>query len=274
MRKLLVALMAVALLLTACGEGDPEIVGVRASIDPAVGDSRFLFSVNEIDGGRRGSPEEAVSVTASPLDRPDVVVEAEAEFVWVVPNAFGLYKVDIPWEEPGTWEIDFSISTDEVTQPFLVLVAAEMTTAGIGESAPRVASATLSDTSVDDITTDYPVYEPFYELSLDEALDNGRKTVAIFATPAYCTSAACGPMMQIAKDIAPGYPDVNWVHVEVYLGFNDDGFAPDVAHLAPAVTAFELPSEPWIFVMDEDGVIEARIEGVLADGELESILER
>lgn len=273
MRKLLIILVACAALLSACGEGDPEIVGIRASIDPAVGDGRFLFGVNEIDGGRRGGPDEAVSVVASPLDHPDVVVEAEAEFVWVVPNAFGLYKVDIPWEEPGTWEIDFSISTGEVTQPFLVLVAAEMATAAIGEEAPLVASATLSDTSIDDITTDYPVYEPFYELSLDEALENGKKTVAIFATPAYCTSAACGPMMQIAKAVAPEYPDVNWVHVEVYQGFNEDGFAPDVAHLAPAVSAFELPSEPWIFIMDEDGVIEARVEGVLADGELESLLD-
>jgi hypothetical protein len=35
---------------------------------------------------------------------------------------------------------------------------------------------------------------------------------------------------------------------------------------------FGLPSEPWIFVMDEEGVVIARIEGVLGDGELEAIL--
>ena len=97
--------------------------------------------------------------------------------------------------------------------------------------------------------------------------------VVIFATPAYCTSAACGPMMRQTKEIADRYPEVDWIHVEVYQGFNDEGFAPDVAHLAPAVVEFGLPSEPWIFVIDEQGTVMARIEGVLGDGELESLLE-
>jgi hypothetical protein len=80
-------------------------------------------------------------------------------------------------------------------------------------------------------------------------------------------------MMAHAKDLRPAYPDVNWVHVEVYEGFNDATFAPDVEHLAPAVVAYGLPSEPWVFVMDESGVVVARFEGVIGAGELEAVLE-
>ena len=143
----------------------------------------------------------------------------------------------------------------------------------IGEEAPLVATPTVADTPIEDLSTDFPIDERFYQVSLDEALANGRQTVAIFATPAFCTSAACGPMMNQVKDMAGAYPDVNWVHVEVYQGFNEADFAPDVDHLVPAVTEFGLPSEPWIFVMDEQGVVSARLEGVLAPGELEELLD-
>ncbi len=271
MRRLVV-IVALVVVATACSSDEPVLVGIRASVDPAVGDERFLFGVNEISGARRGSPEEQVTLTATSLDSPDSSFDVDAEFVWMVPGAFGIYKAAIPFDVPGQWEIDWEISTGEPTDPFLILVADEPTTVAIGEQAPRSSTPTLADTDLEDLTTDYPVNEAFYELSLDEALENGNKTVAVFATPAYCTSAACGPMMVQVKDLQGSHPDVNWVHIEVYQGFNSDGFAPDVEHLAPAVVDYRLQSEPWIFVMDEQGVVVARIEGVLAEGELEALL--
>lgn len=275
MKKLVVLAVGLALLAGACSStsDEPDLVGIRASLDPAVGDARFLFAVNEIDGTRRGSPDEKVSVTAKPLDRPGTILEDEADFVWIIEGSIGLYRADLPFDSAGTWELDFDISTGEQTQPFLVLVQEEPSTVALGEDAPRVPTPTLADTALEDLTTDSPPDEAFYELSLDQALSNGNKTVVVFATPAFCTSAACGPMMKHAKDAQTRYPDVNWVHVEVYEGFNEQGFAPDTEHLAPAVVAYGLPSEPWIFVMDEDGVVVARFEGVLAPGELEAVLD-
>lgn len=268
------ALIALSLVAAACSSDEGErLIAIRASVDPAVGDERFLFAVNEIDGTRRGSPDEVVTVEAKALDAPDAVFEVEADFLWMVPGSIGLYRAEIPFDRPGQWEIDFSVSTGEPTQPFLVLVNEQPATISEGDEAPRVATPTLATTDPEDLTTDFPIHEPFYVLSLDEALDNGRKTVAIFATPAFCTSAACGPMMRQTKEISAAYPEVNWVHVEVYEGFNEDGFAPDLEHLAPAVVEYRLPSEPWIFVMDETGTVVSRIEGVLADGELEALLD-
>jgi hypothetical protein len=273
-KKLLVVVVALVLVSAACSsEPEETLVGIRATSDPAIGDSRFLFAINEIGGERRGSPDEIVTFTAKPLDAPGTTIEDQATFVWVVPDGFGLYKADIPFDTAGMWEIEFAVSTGEKTEPFLVLVNEEPATVAIGEPAPRIASPTLADTPIEDLTTDDPVQETLYELSLDEALENGKKTVAIFATPAFCTSAACGPMMAQAKTVSASYPDVNWVHVEVYSGFNESDFAPDVDHLVPAVVAFGLPSEPWIFVMDEDGGVMARLEGVLAEGELEALLD-
>lgn len=270
----LVILAAIASTVSACSSssGD-ELIGLRATSDPAVGDDRFLFAVSELDGTRRGSPEEAITVTAWPLENPDDAYEVPADFLWIIEDSIGLYRAAIPFDQAGQWEIEFEVSTGEATQPFLVLVADEPHTIAVGDEAPRVATPTLDTTPVEDLTTDSPVDEAFYRVSLDEALESGRPTVVVFATPAYCQTATCGPMMQQLKDVQPDYPDVNWIHVEVYQGFNEPGFAPDLDHLAPAVAAFKLQSEPWVFVMDETGVVVARIEGVLADGELEAILD-
>jgi hypothetical protein len=266
-----------ALLLAACGaddggSSDEVLVGIRASTDPAVGDSRLLFAINEIGGTRRGSPSEVVQVVAKPLDQPSRSIEAEAEFVWIVPDVSGLYLADVPFDTPGLWDIEFSISTGETTEPFLMDIQAEPMTVAIGEQAPRVRTPTLTEAPLEDLTTDDEPLGSLYESSLDELLDNGRPTVVLFATPAFCTSAACGPLLDQTKALASTHADADFIHIEVYQGFNEPGFAPDGDHLVPAVVEFGLPSEPWIFVMDETGVVIARIEGVLAEGELDALL--
>jgi hypothetical protein len=274
MRRLLLVLAVLTLLVSACSstsKADP-LVGIRASTDPAVGDDRLLFAVHEIGGTRRGGPDEVVTLVASPLDAPNVELEAEATYVWIVPGAIGLYLASVPFDRAGTWQIDFAISTGEPTEPFLVDIQAEPATVALGEPAPLVETPTVLTDPIEDLTTDNDPLLSFYSTSLDDALSNGRKTVVIFATPAYCTSAACGPMLEQTKTMASVYPDVDFLHVEVYSGFNEPGFEPDGAHLVPAVVAFGLPTEPWVFVMDEEGVVIGRFDGVLGDGEIESLL--
>jgi hypothetical protein len=275
MKRLLLLLAALALLASACSsapEAEP-LIGIRASTDPAVGDDRLLFAVHEVGGTRRGGPDETVTLVASPLDAPTVELTSEATYVWIVPDAIGLYLATVPFDRPGTWQIDFAVSTGEPTEPFLIDIREEATTVALGEMAPLVETPTVMTAPLRDLTTDNDPYEAFYETSLDAALSNGTKTVVIFATPAFCTSAACGPMLEQTKTMADEYPEVDFLHVEVYDGFNEPGFEPDVDHLVPAVVAFGLPTEPWVFVMDEQGVVMGRFDGVLGEGEIETLLD-
>jgi hypothetical protein len=280
MKRIVIVGLACALVLVSCSSDDRSeqqpsgdvLIGIRASTDPAVGDERLLFAVNEINGTRRGSPDEMVSIVTHSLEAPDNKIEADAIFTWIVPGSIGLYRAQVPFDRAGLWEIDFAISTGEATEPFLIDIQAEPQTVAIGELAPRVKTQTLADRPIEELTTDGDPLPALYESSLDELLENGQKTVALFATPGYCVSATCGPLVNQAKEILDTTPGVNFIHIEVYEGFTESGFAPDVDHLVPAVVAFGLPSEPWIFVMDEDGVVIARFEGVLGEGELEAIL--
>ncbi len=267
-------LLTLSVVAAACSsEPADNLIGLRASSDPSIGDARFLFAIAEIDGTRRGSPDEAVHVTATSVDDPTQVLEADAEWLWMIQDAIGLYRVSLPFTRAGTWELDWTISTGEGTDPILVLVNEAPTTPAIGEPAPAVATPTTADHPIDEISTDTDPTPGLYTVSLDEALSNGKQTVVIFATPAFCTSAACGPMLETVKRIMPQYPDVNWIHVEVYQGFKETGFQPSPDRLVDAVKAFNLPSEPWVFVMDESGVVKSRLEGAVSDAELSDILD-
>lgn len=278
MKRFMLLAVVVALVGSACGGSDADsqdpdrLIAIRASTDLAVGDSRLVFAVNEIDGTRRGSPDETVSVVATPLDEPSRSLSTVAAFTWILPGTIGLYVADLPFDMPGIWQVDFTVSTGEPTDAFLVDVQAEPKTVAIGDPAPEVATPTLADTAIEDLTTDSDPLEALYQISLDEALDNGRKTVVLFATPAFCVSAACGPLLEQTKAMVSLTDAVDFIHVEVYEGFNEPGFTPTGDRLAAAVRAFGLPSEPWIFVMDEQGTVIARLEGVLVEGELESLL--
>ncbi len=66
------------------------------------------------------------------------------------------------------------------------------------------------------------------------------------------------------RALLPEYPEVNWVHVEVFTNLD----------LVPAVTEWGLPSEPWVFVVDSAGLVQGRFEGVVDEAELSALLDR
>jgi hypothetical protein len=95
--------------------------------------------------------------------------------------------------------------------------------------------------------------------------------VIVFATPAFCTSNTCGPLLDQVKALRPQYPDVDFVHVEIY----DDLQVESVDDLVtvPAVTEWGLPSEPWVFVVDDTGTVAGAFEGAASDEELKAAID-
>ena len=94
----------------------------------------------------------------------------------------------------------------------------------------------------------------------------------VFSTPAFCATATCGPTLDIVKSLADAYPDgVNFVHAEVYENLDADSV--DDLILAPAINDWQLPSEPWVFVVDGDGIIAGAYEGAIDGSEVTSDLD-
>lgn len=95
-----------------------------------------------------------------------------------------------------------------------------------------------------------------HEHKLGQALADGKPIVLTIATPKYCVSRICGPIVDIVEDIRlTGIrDDVAWIHVEV---FKDDQSTDPV----DLVTELSLPSEPWVFLIDADGKLADKFDG-------------
>jgi hypothetical protein len=112
-----------------------------------------------------------------------------------------------------------------------------------------------------------------HELTIAEAIDSGRPTVVAFATPAFCQSRVCGPLMDSVVDpLFQRYGEqVNFVHVEPYeLAKARQGEIATV----PTVEEWGLQTEPWLFIIDREGRIAGKFEAIVAVEEVEPVLQR
>ena len=278
MKRVVIAAVA-AVVVVSCGgaEEEPtanaagfpaEALSIVVNADVAVGSSRLLVAVAESDGGRLGSPEDAIAIEVAPADQPELRQRADGVFVWIVEDAFGLYRAEFDFDRPGAWNVVVIPEAGQPPTPSVVIVGEDTIAPNVGDVAPVVPTPTVGSSTLAEITTDPEPNPRFYQLSLDDAVQSGTTTVVVFSTPAFCRTATCGPMLEQTKAVARDYLGLNFVHVEIYTGFGEPDFVPDGDHLAPSVIAWNLPSEPGVFVVDGGGVITHRFEGVMDPTEL------
>jgi hypothetical protein len=258
--------------LSACGMAEENLAVVaNAPGTFAVGDPQRLMVglVDDETADFLASPDlSAEAVITSPDEE---VTEVPAEFMWTVPDVVGLYLVRTTFDQAGTWWVRLRPEGLGPSQQAAFTVSSTDVVPGVGDLAPAVKTSTLSDRPLEEISSDDEPNPDFYQMSLDDALGSGRPTVVVFATPAFCVSQTCGPMLDQVKGVAPGHPNANYLHVEIYE--NLDARSADELKVVPAVLAWGLPSEPWVFVIDAEGVVTARFEGAMMTSELEVALE-
>lgn len=139
---------------------------------------------------------------------------------------------------------------------------------GVGEKAPAVHTPTAEDVGGDlaKIDTRTPPSQ-LHEVDFADVVGE-KPAVLIFATPAFCTSRVCGPIVDIAQQVADQYKgEVEFIHVEVYEENNPN------KPIRPQLKAFGLRTEPWIFLVDEDGVVRERVEGPIGVAELDEAVQ-
>jgi len=125
----------------------------------------------------------------------------------------------------------------------------------VGDEAPKVQTDTLESVKGDQAMLD--TREPPSDMHENFADVVGKKPVALlFATPQLCQSRVCGPVVDIALQMKQQYGDrMAFIHQEVY---RDNQVSKG---LRAPLTAFHLQTEPWLFTIDRDGRIAARLEG-------------
>lgn len=301
MRWFFPALVGVAVLLASgCGDGKPKVEpgpGVYtvalATGDLAVGPQRLSFVLLRDDQPvsdeevyvrffkipKSGAPE---LVGESPLPWSPLGAEEEvhAGNKHSEGELAGVYFANVPFDEAGTWGIGVSVGKkyDEKGEVRVQFDVAEKThTVAVGGKAIPASNGTLKDTPLVQIHTGGAKDNGFHDLSISDALASGKPSVLVFATPSFCRTRTCGPSLQVAMKVSATYIDtVNFLHIEPYeidssgnLVTRQDG----LGKLGSTAELWDLPSEPWVFVVDRGGTVVARLEGPYAVEELTYYLD-
>lgn len=292
--RTLSAVLTAAVSLAACGGGsepaggngsksaadefeqtysDVEAYPIIVSNELVAGQNRFVIGLLDSQDAPLADPQIDVDVTFYDISGadPKVTSSAPLRWVWIEEGVRGYYIGNAEFPEAGKYGVEIKLKGGGIDEELRAkaTVAEESTTPALGTRPPATDTPTLDDVkSIEQISTDSTPVKRFYRYSIAEALDRGRPSVVVFATPKFCQSAVCAPTLDRVQEVAKGFPDVGFVHVEPY----ELDQLPEQLVPVKAMTEWNLPSEPWVFVMDSAGKVVAKYEGVMAPDELRQAL--
>lgn len=182
----------------------------------------------------------------------------------------GIYVAQIPFARPGAWGLEVLATpgngSPEVSR-FTVKVRKAPRTPALGTPAPRSHNLIASDVSdLRHIDSSDPPDPRLHQVRIVDAIAQGKPQVIVFATPKFCTSRVCGPVVDVVRLLLPTYGDrVVFTHQEIWQDFATQ-------RVSPTVEEWRLYSEPWIFVVDGQGIIRAKFEGLTTAREIATAL--
>jgi len=133
---------------------------------------------------------------------------------------------------------------------------------------PAIASKTPTLASVGGdaaaITTRTPPDESLLQYSVADSLAAKVPFVVTFATPKFCTSRTCGPVVDVVEGVRKQFAarGIRFIHVEVFQD-NDP-----TRGYNRWMRQWGLRSEPWVFLVGGDGRVKAKFEGSVSQAEL------
>ena len=265
----------------------PEVSAIVAASEFVVGEDRFPFGLVSQGGALLEDAEVRVLFYHLNEEATELRGEVPAKFhqiEGVTPHQHtdgqihehdelrGIYVAKgVAFDTSGFWEAEFVAMTASGDQMTVQRAAFEVRTESavpyVGEPVPPSRNLTLADVnSIEDIDTRVPP-DDMHDLSVVQALGLGEPFVVVFATPMFCVTRMCGPVTDIAADLHGQFRDrVNFIHIEPW----DVKIARSEGRLvATDITReWNLRTEPWVFVVNDEGKVAARFEGLVTSDEL------
>ena len=266
------------------GSGSPAVFPVVISQELVVGRNRILFSFLDATGTKPMAAPDRTAKVAFTGPNGETVAAPDGEFIWAIEDVSGVYVTAAEFPSAGAWTAQFTTAAPgapEETIPFSFDVKDDASVVVPGEPAPAVDTPTLDEVGGDVrmISSDDEPVEAFYETSVADALEAGEPFVLVFATPAFCQTQTCGPTLEKVKDAAKAHPGVTFINVEPYqTEFVEGRLEPvlnetNLLQTVPAADAYGLLTEPYIFVVDGDGIVSASFELLFTPEEMDAALD-
>jgi hypothetical protein len=190
-------------------------------------------------------------------------------------NLFRYYPLRATLPEPGVYDVTVRFGGGlDVVLPVQAFDPDDVLVPLPGQTIDVPVTPTVDDPAGVDRLCTRPEQCPFHTVSAHQATAEGRPLALLVATPAFCQTAYCGPVVDTMIAAAANHPGVAYVHAEVYANVAElEGNLADPAlQIAPAVTSLGLTFEPALFLIDGDGVLVDRLDNVFDADELDSSL--
>jgi hypothetical protein len=251
---------------------DVAVVPGTENYEP--GDVRVSFLVADSKGQVVTLPTAHVWVARSLGARPFLETEAKLERIGVpgesTADATHIYVATLKLPRAGKyWMLaEPEGGKDKVQALGNVVVVKNDSPPDVGDPAPASDTPTISSTGGDlaQLTTRTPPDESLLQYSVADSLEAKVPFVVTFATPKFCASRTCGPVVDVEEEVQHRLKDENvrFIHVEVY---EDNDPAKGYNRW---MKEWKLPTEPWTFLVGSSGTIVDRFEGTVSVDELES----
>jgi len=182
----------------------------------------------------------------------------------------GIYVAALTFEWPGAWGLEVLATRPNGSVETARLSVNALQASRVprpGTPAPRSRNLVAADVGdLSQIDSSEPPDPRLHQTRIADAIAQGKPQVIVFASPRLCTSRVCGPVVDIVRTLIPTYGDrVAFIHQEVWQRGASQEFAPTMVE-------WNLRSEPWIFVVDGQGMIRASFEGLTTRREVETAL--
>ena len=266
--------------LEALWHGSGESVSlIPGTSDYSPGRLRVSFLVVDPRGRVIAPPRARVWVARSMQSKPFVEAEARLEPIGIPgvssgADAKAIYVAHVRVPEPGTYYVlarpmGGSVRIGAIRE---LLVRTRSATPAVGARAYPSRTPTLATTGgrTAPLTTRVPPDRALLRTSVAEALAAHDPFVLTFATPRYCVSRTCGPVVDVVDSVRRRYAHtrIRFIHVEIYKD-NTPAKGPN-----RWVREWHLPGEPWTFLVGGDGRIKSKFEGSVSSRELDDAIHR
>jgi hypothetical protein len=242
--------------------GDQAVALISGTSDYSVGPVRTSFLVVRRNAQAVETARARVFVARALSARPFQRTSAVLEQV----GGSGIFVAHLTIARPGRYWIVAAPVGSRVRGLGTLDVHAHSQSPAVGAKAYPSQTPTIASTGGDfaRLTTRVPPDRGLLRYSIAGSLAAGKPFVVTFATPKFCTSRTCGPVVDVVDAVRRrlGHTGVRFIHVEVYRR-NDPSLG-----LNAFMHQWRLPTEPWTFLVGSDGRIKAKFEGPVSVGEL------
>ena len=138
----------------------------------------------------------------------------------------GVYATEVVFDHAGPWGLLAQVVDEDGEVAYAqsgIMVSEESASPGIGRPAVASVNKTVeSESDLSKLSSSASPDRDLYMMTIAEAIASGQPTIVVFATPAFCQTATCGPQVEILTDIKARHrSDANFIHVEVYDNPNE-----------------------------------------------------